>query len=76
MAPLLRELKRIMRLRLSEMRDVAGYDMAALRIISLAAKEKKQSFLTYNETQTKDIWGNLGLASDAAATLERGGKRK
>ena len=75
MAPLIRELKRLTRQRLSVARDVVGYDLAAMKLIARAANEKKQS-LTAEQLKTKDIWADLGLGSDVAAALEGRSKKK
>lgn len=56
-------------MRLAETRDVAGYDLAALKLISRAANDRKQTFLG-DQLQTKDIWAGLGLGSDLAAASE------
>ena len=71
----LRELRRLIRMRLAETRDVAGFDLAALKLISKAANERKQSYLG-DESQTKDIWAGLGFGSDVAAALEGRPKRR
>jgi hypothetical protein len=70
MATPLRELRRLIRLRLAEDRDVVGFDLAALRLISRVANDRKNSFLTHDQSQPKDIWAGLGLGSDVAAALE------
>lgn len=69
----LREIRRLLRLRLGETRDVIGFDLAALKIISRVANDHKQNFF-HNEAKVKDIWADLGLGSDVAAALE--GKSK
>lgn len=69
MAPLLRELKRLIRLRVAHVRDTVGFDIAALRLIARIAKERKDAFLPV-DTSTKDVWAGLGLGSDVAAALE------
>lgn len=70
MAIPLRELRRLIRLRLSEARDMVGYNLAALRLTATIAHERKQSYLSHDDSQTKDIWAGLGLGSDVAAALE------
>lgn len=70
MAPLLRELKRIIRYRLSDIRDVAGYDLAAMKMVSRVANDRKKAFAIQDNQPTTDIWAGLGLGSDAAAALE------
>jgi hypothetical protein len=71
----LRELKRLIRIRLSEMRDVAGFDLAALKFIAKVSSERKLSH-SKDEAQIKDIWADLGLGSDVAAALEGRSKRR
>jgi hypothetical protein len=75
MVPPLRELRRLIRMRLSETRDVAGFDLAALKLISKVANDQKSSFLG-DQSLTKDIWAGLGLGSDVAAALEGRTKRR
>jgi hypothetical protein len=75
MAPLLRELKRLIRLRVSETRDVIGYDLAALKLVSKAAYERTQS-LGIGDVNAEDIWSGLGLGSDVAAALEGRSKKR
>lgn len=78
MAPLLRELRRLMQLRLKEFRDTLGYNLAACRMIGRIAQEQKDSKMLSLEPST-DIWAGLGIGSDVAAALEgkssKGGKR-
>lgn len=72
---LLRELRRLVRLRLTESRDIVGYNLAAMRLISQAAQEKKQLQL-HIDAQPQDIWAGLGLGSDVAALLDGRPKRR
>jgi hypothetical protein len=75
MVPPLRELKRLLRQRVSELRDVVGFDLAALKVISRVASDRKQKYsFDDTEAKVKDIWSTLGLGSDVAAALE--GARK
>ena len=80
MAPLLRELRRLIRLRLGEIRDIVGYNIAACRFVGQVAKEHKESkMLSTSQMATTDIWAGLGLGSDIAAALEgqaKPGKKK
>ena len=73
MATPLRELRRLLRLRLAESRDIIGFNLAALRAVAQNAASKKESFLDF-EPQ-KDIWAGFGLGSDLAAAAE-GRKRQ
>jgi hypothetical protein len=75
MATPLLELRRLVRLRLSEDRDTVGFNLAALRAIAKVVQENKTSYFNPNE-QATDIWAGLGLGSDVAAALERKGGRK
>jgi hypothetical protein len=75
MVPLVRELRRLIRLRLAETRDVIGFDLAAMKLISKAANERKQSYLGA-QSSPKDIWADLGFGSDVAAALERRSTKK
>lgn len=72
----LRELRRIMRLRLGETRDMVGYNLAALRLVARVSKDKRQSYLDENRTNPDDIWAGLGVGSDVAAALEGRPKRR
>jgi U3 small nucleolar RNA-associated protein 12 len=74
MAVPLRELVRLVRLRIAESRDAVGYNLAALRAIARNAASKKESFLDYSDDKDKDIWAGLGLGSDLAAAAE--GRRR
>jgi hypothetical protein len=66
----LRELRRLLKQRLSESRDVVGFNLAALRVVARTASSRRDAYLDYNAGQTKDIWAGLGLGSDVAAALE------
>jgi hypothetical protein len=79
----LRELQRWTRQRLGEIRDVAGLDIAALKLLSKLVNEKRENatnvFGESSSTNEKsvDVWAGLGLGSDVAAALEgrRAGRR-
>mmetsp|Transcript_20281 Transcript_20281/g.56409 ORF Transcript_20281/g.56409 Transcript_20281/m.56409 type:complete len:1101 (+) Transcript_20281:216-3518(+) len=66
----LRELRRLLRERLSESRDTIGFNLAALRAVARTTASKKESYLDYSREQTRDIWAGMGLGSDLAAALE------
>jgi hypothetical protein len=80
MIPPLRELQRWTRQRLNEIRDVAGLDIAALKLLSKLVQEKRENatnvFLgeststNNNNEKGIDVWAGLGLGSDVAAALE------
>jgi hypothetical protein len=85
MIPPLRELQRWTRQRLVEIRDVAGLDMAALKMVSKIVNEKRDmatnnmfgddpSSINASTIHTTkggvDVWAGLGLGSDVAAALE------
>lgn len=83
MIPPLRELRRLVRMRLSEARDVAGFDIAALKFISKFSNEKKQEMSFFGSSSTdpnkpllNDVWAGLGLGSDVAAAIEGRGRRQ
>lgn len=69
----IRELSKLVRLRIAESRDTIGFNLAALRAVARSAANKKESFLQY-ENQGNDIWAGLGLGSDLAAAAE--GRRR
>lgn len=75
MATPLRELRRLVRLRLSQDRDTVGFNLAALRIIAKVVQENKSAYFDPTEN-SNDIWAGLGLGSDVAAALEQKGGRK
>ena len=79
LAPPLRELRRLIRLRLGQVRDMVGYDIAAMRLLSRTANAKREQWSIMDDTNgtaQKDVWSGLGLGSDLAAALEgrRGGR--
>ena len=67
----LRELRRLVRMRLSQDRDTVGFNLAALRVIARVVQENKNSYFNADEAQSKDVWAGLGLGSDVAAALEQ-----
>lgn len=75
MAPLLRELRRLMQLRLQECKDTLGYNLAACRMIGRIAQERKAEKMLNLEPST-DIWAGLGIGSDVAAALEGKSSKK
>lgn len=79
MAVPLRELRRLVRQRLAEMRDLVGYDVASMRLITRIANDQKQSrraFFDDSEKAREEVWAGLGLGSDVAAALEGRSKKK
>ena len=74
----MRELRRLIRLRVGQARDRAGYDIAALRLISQTAQARKAAFATNDgDANGADVWAGLGLGSDMAAVLSgRPNKKK
>ena len=72
----LRELRRLIRLRLSQSRDTIGYNLAALRAVAKVSQDQKSSFFIVPD-DSKNIWAGMGLGSDLAAALEgQGNKNK
>jgi len=65
----LRELRRIIKRRLTEYRNAVGYNLAALKVIAQLHNEKKHEYRMDEEVD--DIWKGMGLGSDLAAALER-----
>lgn len=59
-----------MRLRVGEARNLVGYNLASLRLVTRIASERKTAFPSANSTQPDDIWAGLGVGSDVAAALE------
>lgn len=79
MTPLLRELRRLVRLRLGEVRDTCGYNIAACRMIGRIARDRADSKNLSLAPDTSNVWAGLGLGSDVAAALEgsrNDGKRR
>ena len=77
MIPPLRELQRWTRQRLGEIRDVAGLDLAALKLLSKLINETRENHGGFGESSSSttsnkgaDVWAGLGLGSDVAAALE------
>ena len=75
MAPLLRELRRLLQLRLQGSRDTIGYNLAACRLIGRIAQDRKEAKMIGMAPATTDIWAGLGLGSDVAAALEGSAKK-
>ena len=83
MIPPLRELQQWTRQRLGEIRDVAGLDIAALKLLSKIVHEKRENATnvfgdsSLPNDKGLDVWAGLGLGSDVAAALEdrRGARR-
>eukprot|EP00559_Dactyliosolen_fragilissimus_P000417 CAMPEP_0184873570 /NCGR_PEP_ID=MMETSP0580-20130426/41920_1 /TAXON_ID=1118495 /ORGANISM="Dactyliosolen fragilissimus" /LENGTH=1291 /DNA_ID=CAMNT_0027376495 /DNA_START=86 /DNA_END=3961 /DNA_ORIENTATION=- len=68
----LRELRRLLKLRLIQARDTIGYNLAAMRVLEKVAKDRKQQYYIPDANTTKqDIWSDLGLGSDLAASLQK-----
>lgn len=71
----LRELRRLLRRRLSEARDSIGYNLAAIRMIQKAAQEHKGRYhiAEYKEETIKPIFTSktLGLGSEESEGLQR-----
>jgi U3 small nucleolar RNA-associated protein 12 len=71
----LRELRRLLRQRLSEARDSIGYNLAAIRLIQKAAQEHKGRYriTEYKEDEMKPIFTskNLGIGSAEAEAVQR-----
>lgn len=68
MATPIRQLKRMVRKRVAESRDVVGYDLAALRLIARVAADRKPA--SFSTAPTTDLWADLGVGSDVAAILQ------
>ena len=62
MAPL-RELQTLVRTRTTDVRDTIGFNLAAIRMVTRIANEKKNDRLNYEEKSMKEIWGELGKIS-------------
>ena len=71
----LRELKRLLRRRLSEAKDVIGFDLAAMKLVCKVSNDRKHSISDGLNTKT-DVWAGLGLGSDVAAALEGRSKKR
>jgi hypothetical protein len=53
------ELQTLVRKRTTEVRDTIGFNLAAIKIVSRLANEKKNERVIYEEKSMKDIWGEL-----------------
>lgn len=63
MSVLLRELRRLLKLRLNEERDTIGYNIAAMQMIIRIAKERKSRYHIPDENEgAVDVWKDLALA--------------
>ena len=57
----LRELRRLLKLRLNEARDTVGYNIAAMRMVIRVSKERKNRYYVPDENDgSVDIWKGLG----------------
>eukprot|EP00934_Nitzschia_sp_Nitz4_P004905 Nitzschia sp. Nitz4//scaffold13_size275219//60790//64230//NITZ4_000854-RA/size275219-snap-gene-0.39-mRNA-1//-1//CDS//3329535954//4895//frame0 len=56
----LRELRRLLKARLEETKNVVGFNMAALRAVQVVATKKAESFVDFRN-ENNDIWAGLGL---------------
>lgn len=59
----LRELQTLVRKRTTDVRDTIGFNLAAIKMVSRIANEKKNERVTYEEKSMKEIWGELGKIS-------------
>ena len=66
----LRELRRLLKIRLAEARDTIGYNLAAIRIIAKVAEENKNRYHVPDDTR-KDVFKDLGLGSQLSEELQR-----
>jgi hypothetical protein len=71
----LRELRRLVRLRLRDARDVIGFNLAALRTVGKVASDRRATYFVPEES-SDNVWAGLGLGSDVAAALESNGKSR
>lgn len=67
----LRELRRLLKLRLAEARDTIGYNLAAIRIINKVSTEHKNRYHIPDDEFKKDVFKDLGLGSDVAAAMQK-----
>jgi len=66
----LRELVRLIQLRLRQARDdVVGYNLAALRLLAKTAACQKQLNQFGPSHESQDVWAGMGLGSDLAAAV-------
>lgn len=74
----LRELRRLMKKRLVDKRDIIGVNIAAMKAVGRITNERKSAFsIIENESVPGvDIWAGLGLGSDVAAALQNNKRRK
>ena len=70
----LRELRRLVRLRLREARDVTGFNIAALKAVGKVASDRRATYFVPEASE--NVWAGLGLGSDVAAALESKGKSR
>lgn len=66
----LRELRQLLRCRLSESRDSIGFNLAALRAVAAAYSNRKERYLNYRSNDLQGFWSGIGVGSDLAAALE------
>lgn len=67
----LRELRRLLKLRLAEARDTVGYNLAAIRMITQVSAEHKSRYHVPDDTVKQDVFKGLGLGSEVAQDMQR-----
>jgi U3 small nucleolar RNA-associated protein 12 len=67
----LRELRRLLKVRLTEARDTVGYNLAAIRMVTKVSAEYKSRYHVPDDSVKQDIFKGLGLGSELSQALQR-----
>ena len=67
----LRELRRLLKIRLAGARDAIGYKLAAIRIITKVSEGHKNRYRIPDDGIRKDVFKGLGLGGELAQDLQR-----
>ncbi|GMI01419.1 hypothetical protein TrLO_g4910 [Triparma laevis f. longispina] len=64
MAGALKDLRNLLKLKLTKQRDALGYNLVAMKAVTRAAQERRNAKSDMREeVSAEDIWGNLGLGA-------------
>ncbi|GMH97125.1 hypothetical protein TrVE_jg7822 [Triparma verrucosa] len=77
MAGALRDLRALLKSKLTKQRDVLGYNLVAMKAVTRAAQERRDAKTDLRQEVTaEEIWGNLGLGALSQPGMEDASKAK